>query len=41
MFRIAAITLVGLAAFDYVYLDGKYLHVVQTVANSMLHFLIR
>jgi hypothetical protein len=41
MYRIAAITLVALAAFDYVYLDGKYLHVVQTVANSMLHFLIR
>jgi hypothetical protein len=28
-----------MAAFDYFYLDGKYLHSVQAVANSMLHFL--
>jgi hypothetical protein len=41
MYRIAATTLVALAAFDYVYLDGEYLHVVKSVANSMLHFLIR
>jgi hypothetical protein len=29
--------LVALAAFDYFYLDGKYLHSVQAVANSLLH----
>ena len=31
----------ALAAFDYFYLDGTYLHSVQAVANSMLHFFLR
>ena len=26
---------------DYFYLDGKYLHSVQAVANSLLHFFLR
>jgi hypothetical protein len=30
MFRTAAIALVALAAFDDSYLDGKYMHSVQT-----------
>ena len=40
MYRIVAIGLVALAAFDYVYQDSKYLHTVQSVASSMLHFFI-
>jgi hypothetical protein len=31
-------SMVALAAFDYFYLDGKYLHVVHAVVNSLLHF---
>jgi hypothetical protein len=38
MYRGVATALVALAAFDYFYLDGKYLHSVQAVANSLLHF---
>ena len=41
MYRGVAIALVALAAFDYFYLDGKYLHSVQAVANSLLHFFLR
>jgi hypothetical protein len=41
MYRGVATFLVALAAFDYFYLDGKYLHVVHAVANSLLHFLMR
>jgi hypothetical protein len=40
MYRGVATALVALAAFDYFYLDGKYLHSVQAVANSMLHFFL-
>jgi hypothetical protein len=40
MYRGVATALVALAAIDYFYLDGKYLHYVQAVANSMLHFLM-
>jgi hypothetical protein len=40
MYRVAATILAALAAFDYFYLDGKYLHAVQMVANSMLHFFV-
>jgi hypothetical protein len=38
MYRSVATALVALAAFDYFYLDGRYLHYVQAVAESMLHF---
>ena len=37
---VVATALVALAAFDYFYLDGKYLHSVQAVANSLLHFFL-
>jgi hypothetical protein len=40
MYRGVATFLVALAAFDYFYLDGKYLHYVQAVVNSLLHFLV-
>jgi hypothetical protein len=40
MYRGVAIFLVALAAFDYFYLDDKYLHSVHSVANSLLHFLV-
>jgi hypothetical protein len=40
MYRGVATALVALAAFDYFYLDGKYLHHVQAVANSLLHFFV-
>jgi hypothetical protein len=41
MYRGAAIALVAMAAFDHFYLDGKYLHNVQAVADSLLHFFLR
>ena len=41
MYRGVATALVALTAFDYFYLDGKYLHSVQAVANSLLHFFLR
>ena len=41
MCRGVATFLVALAALDYFYLDGKYLHSVQAVANSLLHFFLR
>jgi hypothetical protein len=41
MYRGVATFLVALAALDYFYLDGKYLHSVQAVANSLLHFFLR
>jgi hypothetical protein len=40
MFRTMAIALVAMAAFDYFYLDGKYIHSVQTVTLSILHAFI-
>ena len=40
MYRGVATALVAPAAFDYLYLDRKYLHVVQAVANSLLHFFL-
>jgi hypothetical protein len=40
MFRVVAIALVALAAFDYLYLDGKYIHSVQAMMLSMLHFMV-
>ena len=41
MYRGVATALVALAAFDYFYLDGMYLHHVQVVADSLLHFFVR
>jgi hypothetical protein len=35
MFREVAITLVALAAFDYFYLDGKYVHSIEMATRSM------
>jgi hypothetical protein len=40
MFRTAAVALVALAAFDYFYLDGKYIHSVQMAVLSILHFVV-
>jgi hypothetical protein len=40
MYRGVATALVALAAFDYFYLDGNYLHSVQAVAHSLLHFVM-
>ena len=38
MFRGVAVALVAMTAFDYFYLDGRYIHSVQMVVFSMLHF---
>jgi len=38
MFRVLAIALVAMAAFDYFYLDGRNLHAVHMEALSPLHF---
>ena len=40
MFRIVAIALVALAAFDFFFLDGTYLHYVQAVVAAMRHHLL-
>lgn len=40
MFRGAAVALVALAAFDHFFLDGRYVHSVQMMVLSLLHFLI-
>ena len=32
--------LVALAAFDHIFLDGRYVHSVQMMVLSLLHFLI-
>jgi hypothetical protein len=39
MFRGVAIALVAMAAFDHFYQDGRYLHSVQMMAFSLLHFI--
>jgi hypothetical protein len=39
MFREVAIALVALAAFDYFYLDGKYVHSIEMAVRSMVHFM--
>jgi len=39
MFRSTAIALVALAAFDHIFLGGTYIHSVQLMASSILHFL--
>jgi hypothetical protein len=40
MFREVAIAVVALAAFDYFYLDGKYVHAIEMATRSLLHFVI-
>ena len=40
MFRIVAIWLVALAAFDLYFLDGKHIHTVEAVARSLVHMMI-
>jgi hypothetical protein len=40
MFRAAATALVAMAAFDYFFLDGQYIHAVQMMVLSLLHFAI-
>jgi len=42
MFRIVAIIVVALAAFDFFFLDGTHLHHVQAMLAAMRHhFLYR
>jgi hypothetical protein len=41
MYRTAAVALAAMAAFDYFYLDGKYLHAIHIEALSLLHFFVR
>jgi len=40
LFRIAAIWLVALAAFDLYFLDGKYIHTVEAVVRSVVHMMV-
>ena len=37
MFRVLAISLVALAAFDLTFLNGQYTHAVVEVARSLLN----
>ncbi len=42
MFRVVAIVVVALAAIDFFFLDGTYLHHVQAMLTDMRHhFLYR
>jgi hypothetical protein len=38
MFRVVAIALVAMAAFDWYYLDSKHLH--EKVALSLIHHIV-
>jgi hypothetical protein len=40
MFRIVAIIVVALAAFDFFFLDGTYLHHVQAMLAEMRHYML-
>jgi hypothetical protein len=40
MFRVVAIALVAMAAFDWYYLDSKHLHAVEKVALSLVHHIV-
>jgi len=40
MFRIVAIIVVALAAFDFFFLDGTYLHHVQSMLAEMRHHIL-
>jgi len=39
MFRVVAIALVALAAYDFHFLDGKYTYAVDALARSLAHFI--
>jgi hypothetical protein len=38
MLRAAAVSLAGLVACDWHFLDGKYLGTVEALARSLIHF---
>ena len=40
MFRIVAIIVVALAALDFYFLDGTYLHHVQAMLADMRHYIL-
>jgi hypothetical protein len=40
MFRTAAVTLAALVAFDWYFLDGKYVATVEALARSLIHFAV-
>jgi hypothetical protein len=40
MFRIVAIALVAMAAFDLYYLDGKHVHAIEAMALSLVHHVV-
>jgi hypothetical protein len=40
MFRVVAIALVAVAAFDLYFLDGKHVHAVGKIALSLVHQLV-
>jgi hypothetical protein len=37
MFRVVAISLVAMAAFDLAFLDGQHIHAVQEIARHFLN----
>jgi hypothetical protein len=37
MFRVTAIALVAMAAFDLFFLDGRYTHAVDMTVRSLMH----
>jgi hypothetical protein len=41
MFRVVAIALVALAAFDWYFLDGSHIHAVTAMALSLLQHFIK
>jgi hypothetical protein len=40
MFRIVAIALVAMAAFDLYYHDGRFVHAVEGMVLSLSHFIV-
>ena len=40
MFRVVAIAVVALAAYDFFVLDGTYLHHVQAMLADMRHYIL-
>jgi hypothetical protein len=38
MFRGVATALAAMAAFDLFFLDGRYIHALQEIGRSILHF---
>jgi hypothetical protein len=39
MFRVATIALVAMAAFDLLFLDGRYTHAAEGTARALMHHL--